>query len=84
MRSGVVYKLSNGGKNYIGSTTDLASRLSGHESSNNICSSILLYTAGTPVMCSILENVEFEGIEALRIREQHWLDRTENLSLIHI
>ena len=75
---GVVYKLSNGQQNYIGSTTNITKRLNSHSSASNVCSSILLYLTGNPVTCIILEHVAFTNREDLRVREQYWLNQTEN------
>ena len=75
---GVVYKLSNGEKSYIGSTINLTRRISGHECPSNACSSSQLYEAGTPVTCTVLEEVEFTDRKDLFIREQSWMDRTDN------
>lgn len=82
---GKIYKLTNTttGEVYIGSTTKtLNTRLNGHKSKRNTCSSKKLFESGGDVIIELLENYPCDSKKRLETRERHYIsDYAQRISL---
>jgi hypothetical protein len=86
---GIIYKISGYGLNYYGSTIQpLYERKSKHISSfrnkccKNHCSSWLIFEKGDDWIIEPIEEVEFDDIDDLRIKESEYQKNNECVNLL--
>ena len=79
-KTGKIYKMYNQYGVYFGSTTKtLKERFNKHKinSKNKKCTSHILFKNGCDVTIELLEEVEFDDIKELRIREAYYIKNLE-------